>query len=49
MDMFKDRNMTSHTYNEETANEIAEKIINRYYSIVRAFENKGLELLGANQ
>jgi nucleotidyltransferase substrate binding protein (TIGR01987 family) len=46
MDMFKDRNMTSHTYNEDTANEIAEKIINRYYPLVQTFENKGLELLG---
>lgn len=49
MDMFKDRNLTSHTYNEDTANEITEKIINRYYSLIIAFENKGLELLGADQ
>lgn len=49
MDMFKDRNMTSHTYNEDTANEIAEKIITRYYPLALEFENKGLELLGADQ
>ncbi|MBI2355034.1 MAG: nucleotidyltransferase substrate binding protein [Deltaproteobacteria bacterium] len=49
MDMFKDRNMTSHTYNEDTANEIAEKIITRYYPLVLEFENKGLVLLGADQ
>ncbi len=49
MDMFKNRNMTSHAYNEDTANEIAEKIVKRYDPLVQAFENKGLELLGANQ
>ena len=32
MDMIKSRNNTSHTYNEETANEIAEAIINDYYN-----------------
>ncbi len=35
MDMIKSRNDTSHTYNEETANEIARAIKNYYYS---AFE-----------
>jgi len=31
MDMIKSRNNTSHTYNEETADEIAKAIINDYY------------------
>ena len=35
MDMIKSRNDTSHTYNEETANEIAREIKNYYFS---AFE-----------
>lgn len=30
MEMLKDRNRTSHTYNEETADEIAEAILHRY-------------------
>lgn len=30
MDMIKSRNQTSHTYNEEVANEIANNIIHRY-------------------
>ena len=32
MEMIKSRNNTSHTYNEETANEITEAIINDYYN-----------------
>lgn len=31
MDMIKSRNQTSHTYNEEVANEIVSHIINHYY------------------
>ena len=30
MDMIKSRNQTSHTYNEETANQITEAILTRY-------------------
>jgi len=33
MDMLKDRNLTSHTYNEETAQAIAEQIMTRYFSL----------------
>lgn len=32
MDMIKNRTLTTHTYNEEVADAIAEKIINCYYS-----------------
>lgn len=31
MEMIKSRNKTSHTYNEETADEIFSKILNEYY------------------
>ncbi|MGI9277749.1 MAG: nucleotidyltransferase substrate binding protein [Endozoicomonas sp.] len=31
MEMIKSRNLTSHTYREEVANEIADKILNRYF------------------
>ena len=31
MDMIGSRNKTSHTYNEETADEIYSKILNKYY------------------
>jgi len=31
MEMLKDRNRTSHTYNEEIVNEIVENIISKYY------------------
>jgi nucleotidyltransferase substrate binding protein (TIGR01987 family) len=37
MDMIASRNKTSHTYNEETANEIFSKIVNNYYSAFLAF------------
>jgi nucleotidyltransferase substrate binding protein (TIGR01987 family) len=39
MDMMKSRIKTSHTYNEETANEIYVKIINDYYDVFKEFEN----------
>ena len=40
MDMHKDRNMTSHTYNRETANEIAENVVQRYYDLFVALQKK---------
>ena len=33
MNMFKDRNRTSHTYNESTASEIASNIFERYFQL----------------
>lgn len=33
MDMIQSRNKTSHTYNEETANEIYTKILKEYYPV----------------
>jgi nucleotidyltransferase substrate binding protein (TIGR01987 family) len=38
MDMIKSRIKTSHTYNEETAEEIYIKILNDYYSLFLDFE-----------
>ncbi len=39
MDMIQSRNKTSHTYNESTANEIFDKIINDYFPLFVKFEN----------
>ena len=39
MDMITSRNKTSHTYNEETANEIYFKILKEYYPAFIAFKN----------
>ncbi len=38
MSMIKSRNLTSHTYREEVAQEIYENIINRYFSEFKALE-----------
>ncbi|ACM21634.1 nucleotidyltransferase substrate-binding protein, HI0074 family [Geotalea daltonii FRC-32] len=38
MDMLKDRNLTVHTYNEDTARTIAENIVNRYFALFKALE-----------
>src|ERR1035437_1776999 len=37
MDMIESRNQTSHTYNEDTANEIYDKIIDEYYPEFESF------------
>jgi nucleotidyltransferase substrate binding protein (TIGR01987 family) len=37
MDMINSRNKTSHTYNEEVADEIFFKIMNEYHSLLMAF------------
>ena len=39
MDMIQSRNKTSHTYNEETANEIYSKILKEYYQVFEEFRN----------
>ena len=39
MDMIKSRIKTSHTYNEETADEIYLKILNEYYPLFLDFEH----------
>lgn len=40
MEMIASRNKTSHTYNEEVANEIAHKIIERYHPLFEAFSTR---------
>jgi nucleotidyltransferase substrate binding protein (TIGR01987 family) len=40
MEMIKSRNQSSHTYNEEIAEEIIESVLNRYYELFVAFKEK---------
>ena len=40
MDMIQSKNKTSHTYNEETANEIYGKILNEYFPVFLNFKVK---------
>jgi len=46
MEMIEARNKTSHTYNEETADELAEKIMKSYFGEFLAYEKKMNSLLG---
>lgn len=45
MDSIEDRNLTSHNYDEDTANEIYEEIISKYYPLFVKFEQKMLTLV----
>lgn len=49
MDMIKSRNKTSHTYNEEVADEIFKNIITQYHSAFLAFRDKMESLRSGNQ
>ena len=40
MEMIKSRNKSSHTYNQDTANEILKNIIEWYYDLFLAFKDK---------
>ena len=40
MEMIKSRNQSSHTYNQEVADEISEKIIHSYFGLFKDFESK---------
>ena len=40
MDMIKSRNLSSHTYNENIAAGLIEKIIEEYYPALKAFQYK---------
>jgi nucleotidyltransferase substrate binding protein (TIGR01987 family) len=40
MEMLKSRNLTSHTYNEDTAEEIVSAIIDSYYGLFKNLESK---------
>jgi nucleotidyltransferase substrate binding protein (TIGR01987 family) len=45
MDMLQSRNKTSHTYNEETAEEITNAVLTRYYSLFKQLETRLSALL----
>ena len=47
--MKKSRELTSHTYNSETAEDIAEDIIARYYPLLKDLESKLEELRSGKQ
>ena len=49
MDMIVSRNKSSHTYNEATADEIAEKIIRHYFKLFEDFEARMNGLLDADR
>ncbi len=49
MEMIVSRNKTSHTYNEETANEIFKKILEDYYAAFTEFRDKMEELRSGKQ
>jgi nucleotidyltransferase substrate binding protein (TIGR01987 family) len=44
MGMIKSRNQSAHTYNKETADEIANLILDRYFALFTQFERKMTEL-----
>lgn len=49
MNMFKDRNRTSHTYNEATAKEIVNNIFNIYFNLFTALLQEMEKLLDADK
>jgi nucleotidyltransferase substrate binding protein (TIGR01987 family) len=48
MEMLKDRNRTSHVYNEEIANEISENILNKYYLLFLDLQNKFNQIISSD-
>ncbi|MFT5571029.1 MAG: nucleotidyltransferase substrate binding protein (TIGR01987 family) [Cyclobacteriaceae bacterium] len=44
MQMIESRNLSSHTYNEETAGKIVSEILTKYYNLFSSLEAKMLEL-----
>lgn len=49
MDMIVSRNKSSHTYNQETADEIADKVVTEYYPLFAAFAERMQELIDAGR
>jgi nucleotidyltransferase substrate binding protein (TIGR01987 family) len=45
MEMLKDRNQTSHSYNEETADEIGENILSKYFHLYQETNEKIKDLV----
>ncbi len=48
MEMLESRNLTSHTYNEETAEEILDLILKSYFSLLVSFKYKILTIIDSN-
>lgn len=48
MEMIKSRNMTSHTYNQEIADEISGKVISDYFHLFQEFSSKVQGLIDAD-
>ena len=48
MAMIKSRNLSSHTYNQNVADAIADAVVSQYYPLMRAFEQRmrALEVSG---
>jgi nucleotidyltransferase substrate binding protein (TIGR01987 family) len=40
MEMIRSRNMTAHTYNQDIADEISQKVITRYFELFQAFRDR---------
>lgn len=49
MNMIKSRNLTSHTYNEEVAEQITNDILEHYFDLFEAFEQKMEQLRSDEQ
>lgn len=49
MDMIRSRNKTSHTYNQETADEIFNAIVDHYYKAFKQFQQKMKEIKSGEQ
>jgi nucleotidyltransferase substrate binding protein (TIGR01987 family) len=45
MEMIKSRNMTAHTYNQDIADEISEKVITQYFQLLQAFRDRVQDLI----
>lgn len=48
MDSIEDRNLTSHNYDEEVAEEVYQAIVHKYYPLFVRFEQKMFPLTGAD-
>ena len=49
MDMLKGRNLTSHTYNQEVADEICRAVLQNYFPLFLSLETKLLALLSGSE
>lgn len=48
MEMIKSRNMTSHTYNQDIADEISAKVISEYFQLFQEFHDRVQDLIDAD-